>query len=67
MSTQEGGGGEVWGLQVPLQAACPSVTAGPTGMRAELFVPGEPLARAEARKERQPSASVKGTEGKCED
>lgn len=30
-------------LQVPFHAACPSLTAGPTGMRAELFVPGELL------------------------
>lgn len=33
------------GLQAagPIQTACPSLTAGPTGMRAELFVPGKLL------------------------
>lgn len=42
---ESGGGGGRWGwrLQVPLHTACPSLTAGPTGMRAELFVPGELL------------------------
>lgn len=43
LGQESAGGSGAWGLQVPFHAACPSLTAGPTGMRAELFVPGELL------------------------
>lgn len=69
--SKQGGGGPgmcVGALLVPFHTASPSLTAGPTGMRAELFVPDETSpGSGEVREESESLASVKGSEGKCED
>lgn len=54
-------------MGAPFRAACPSLTAGPAGMRAELFAPNKLLQPRERQEKSQALASIRGKEGKCED